>query len=101
MVGVPASGGDELRPRRKRSRGAHQAREAQLPERSSEQLAADCESRLLAAGAQRFADQEPTEEFVWLFINTDGSVSEYPTTMANYERFKALYGVPSGRWRRP
>lgn len=49
--------------------------------------------------AKRFTDEEPTSDFVWLFENRDGSVDECPTTLADYLKYRSLYGVPATRWR--
>ena len=53
----------------------------------------------LPIGARRFADDEPSGDFAWLFRNRDGTVSEYPTTLAEYLTFRARYGVPETWWR--
>lgn len=99
MVGVPAAGCDGVRPRKQRGRGKGQDEEEQLREGASGDLAARVHARLLAGGAYAFTAKEPVDNFIWLFINTDGTVSEYPTEMKNYERLKALYGIPLGRWK--
>ncbi len=99
MVGVPDAGVDGARAGDKRGGRARRARGEQLPEGSGSELATRVHAGLLAAGAHRFADQEPTGDFVWLFINRDGSIAERPTTLDNYLTFRRMYGVPEGRWR--
>lgn len=41
-----------------------------------------------------FTDQEPTEDFLWVFNNKDGSVQKLLTSMEAYYLFKVLYGIP-------
>ncbi len=88
-----------VRPRGKRGRRPSKAQGDLLREGASGDLAARVHAGLLAAGARSFADEEPTEAFVWLFINIDGTVSEYTTDMTSYHQFVGQYGRPLGRWR--
>lgn len=99
VVGVPDAGVHGLRAGAKRARRARGADPGLLQGSARPQLAADFDAGLLAPGSHRFVSEEPRGPFIWLFANRDGSVSEYPTELAAYERFRALYGVPQGRWR--
>ena len=99
VVGVPDVGINGARPRRKRGRGTSRPGQELLPEGPRVQLAADFDACGVARGARRFVDEEPTEAFVWLFFNRDGTVSEYPTELGSYLRYRAQYGIPETRWR--
>lgn len=99
VVGVPDAGGDGSRPRRKRGGRSSGAQGELLPESARFQLATGFDEGGRAPSSRRFVDEEPAGDFVWLFFNRDGTVSEYETELVSYLRYRAQYGIPATRWR--
>jgi hypothetical protein len=69
----------------------------------------EARERLEAKAAQRRAEAEqrtaapdadalPARAFYWAFGNRDGSTAWYRTSVDLFAKFRALYGVPEGRW---
>lgn len=50
-------------------------------------------------GVRRFEDEKPVRDYVKLYRDRDGSITEYPTPIDLYRKYVALYGEPFGCWR--